>query len=69
MILIKKPVIKAGDVREKKYDEIMRKFREELGWELQDDERSGAQPFQTIYWNRDNTLEKYNDYITLKEKH
>lgn len=69
MILIKKPAIKAGDIREKKYDEIVRKFREELGWELQDDEKSGAQPFQTIYWNRDNTSERYYEYITRKEKH
>lgn len=30
MILLKKPAIKVGDVREKKYDEIVRKFREEL---------------------------------------
>lgn len=69
MILIKKPAIKAGDIREKKYDEIVRKFREKLGWESQDDEKSGAQPFQTIYWNRDNTSERYYEYITRKEKH
>lgn len=69
MILIKKPAIKAGDIREKKYDEIVRKFREELGWELQDDEKLGAQPFQTIYWNRDNTLDRYHEYIARKEKH
>lgn len=69
MILMKKPAIKAGDTREKKYDEIVRKFREELGWELQDDETSGAQPFQTIYWNRDNTSDKYHEYIAQKEKH
>lgn len=69
MILIKKPAIKAGDTREKKYDEIVRRFREELGWELQDDEKSGAQPFQTIYWNRDNTSDKYHQYLVHKEKH
>lgn len=30
MILMRKPAIKVGDIREKKYDEIVRKFREEL---------------------------------------
>lgn len=30
MILMRKPAIKAGDIREKKYDEIVRRFREEL---------------------------------------
>ena len=30
MILTKKPAIKAGDIREKKYDEIVRKYRLEL---------------------------------------
>jgi hypothetical protein len=67
MILMRKPAIKAGDIREKKYDEIVRRFREELWWELSEGEKKGQQPFQVIYWHRDNAREKYHWY--LHEKH
>lgn len=69
MILQRKPTIKAGDIREKKYDEIVRKFRAEIWWDWIENEKWESQPFQTLYWNRDNTLEKFREYISHKEQY
>lgn len=69
MILTKKPAIKAGDIREKKYDEIVRKHRTELWWELPEGQEKNQKPFQVIYWNRDNTQDKYSHYTTQKRIH
>jgi hypothetical protein len=69
MILTKKPAIKAGDIREKKYDEIVRKYRLELWWELSEGEGKNQKPFQVIYWNRDSTQDKYSHYTTQKRMH
>lgn len=69
MILTRKPAIKAGDTREKKYDEIVRKYRVELWWGLSEGEEKNQKPFQVIYWNRDNTRDKYSHYTTQKRMH
>lgn len=68
MMIIHQPKVKAGDIREKKYDEIMRRFQKKIQWEevWEDD---GKQPFQTIYWNRDNCHKKYTEYLAHREAH
>ncbi len=68
MILTKKPAIKAGDIREKKYDEIVRKYRTELWWELPEGQEKNQKPFQVIYWNRDSTQQRYHHYLHAKHQ-